>query len=42
MNRVGQNNYDISTLYIIGNGFDKAHGMLTGYGDFKSLRSSRK
>ena len=23
------------TLFIIGNGFDRAHGMLTGYGDFR-------
>ena len=26
--------YDESNLLIIGNGFDKAHGLPTGYGDF--------
>lgn len=23
------------TLFLIGNGFDKAHGLPTGYGDFR-------
>ena len=32
--------YDETNLLIIGNGFDKAHGLPTGYGDFSGNLSA--
>lgn len=38
---LGGYNPIVSTLYLIGNGFDLAHGLRTSYGDFIDyLRSS--